>query len=261
MTAGIKANNDGSGAIQVGGTDYITISSAGAVAIPVSLTVGGVPAGGNYNLVAYTSPTTWDATAKKAAGLKAIKITVVGAGGNGGGTASGPTAPGGAGAGGGGGGGVIEYVPAANITPGTKTVTAGPGTNSFGPWGTATPNSPTATTSATAGSAGGAGSAPGVQSFAIGAGGAGSGGTLTFTGTTGSIGQYEQVSNRTFGGAGGTSAVFSGSSPAPTTPGGGVNGFTSTIYGGGGSGAPYRASGTGTGGAGAPGVVIIEEFY
>ena len=31
MTAGIKANVDGSGAIQVGGTDYITISSAGAV--------------------------------------------------------------------------------------------------------------------------------------------------------------------------------------------------------------------------------------
>jgi hypothetical protein len=41
MTAGIKANVDGSGAIQVGGTDYITISSAGAVAIPQTLAVTG----------------------------------------------------------------------------------------------------------------------------------------------------------------------------------------------------------------------------
>jgi hypothetical protein len=83
MSAGIKANLDGSGAIQVGGTDYITISSSGAVAIPVSLTVGGIPAGGNYILNQYTSPTTWDGTTKKAAGLKAVKVTAVGAGGNG----------------------------------------------------------------------------------------------------------------------------------------------------------------------------------
>ena len=41
MSAGIKANNDGSGAIQIGGSDYITISSAGAVAIPQTLAVTG----------------------------------------------------------------------------------------------------------------------------------------------------------------------------------------------------------------------------
>lgn len=41
MTAGIKANVDGSAAIQVGGSDYITISSAGAVAIPQTLAVAG----------------------------------------------------------------------------------------------------------------------------------------------------------------------------------------------------------------------------
>jgi len=41
MTAGIKANVDGSAAIQVGGSDYITISSAGAVAIPQTLAVTG----------------------------------------------------------------------------------------------------------------------------------------------------------------------------------------------------------------------------
>lgn len=41
MSAGIKANNDGSAAIQVGGSDYITISSTGAVAIPQTLAVTG----------------------------------------------------------------------------------------------------------------------------------------------------------------------------------------------------------------------------
>jgi hypothetical protein len=41
MSAGIKANVDGSGAIQVGGTDYITISSAGEVAIPQTFSVTG----------------------------------------------------------------------------------------------------------------------------------------------------------------------------------------------------------------------------
>lgn len=260
MTAGIKANNDGSAAIQVGGTDYITISSAGAVAIPVSLTVGGVPAGGNYNLVAYTSPTTWDATAKKAAGLKAIKVTVVGAGGTGGGTALPAAGVSGAGTGGGGGGAVIEYVPAANITPGTKTVTAGAGTNSFGPWGTATPNSPTATASATAGSTGGAGSSPNVPATTLGAGGVGSGGTLTFDGTPGSQSVHRAVDNRDMGGSGGASAIFG--APIPSTVGVNINGIAATIDGGGGTGSPYRnVVGTSTGGAGAPGVVIIEEFY
>jgi hypothetical protein len=41
MSAGIKANVDGSGAIQVGGTDVITISSDGAVAIPQTFSVTG----------------------------------------------------------------------------------------------------------------------------------------------------------------------------------------------------------------------------
>jgi hypothetical protein len=41
MSAGIKANVDGSGAIQVGGSDYITISAVGAVAIPQTLAVTG----------------------------------------------------------------------------------------------------------------------------------------------------------------------------------------------------------------------------
>ena len=41
MSTGLKANSDGSAAIQVGGTDYITISSAGAVTIPGTVAVTG----------------------------------------------------------------------------------------------------------------------------------------------------------------------------------------------------------------------------
>jgi len=255
VTAGIKANNDGSAAIQVGGTDYITISSAGAVAIPVSLTVGGIPAGGNYNLVAYTSPTTWDATTKKAAGLKAIKVTVVGGGGN---TTGGSTpVPGLFYQGGGGGGGVaVEYVPVSNITPGTKTVTAGAGTNSFGPWGTATPNSPTATTTATAG-ADGATTTASPATVSGGAGGAGSGGTFTFAGQVGG----GIVTNQTSPGAGGNSLLGWGCGGVPPSSNNapGVNGIG---YGAGGSGVTDSSSVLSQPrGVGTPGIVIIEEFY
>ncbi len=248
MSTGLKANNDGSAAIQVGGTDYITISSAGAVAIPVSLTVGGIPAGGNYDLVRYTSPSTWDATAAKAAGLKAIKVTVIGAGGAGGGPI---TTSSGAAGGGGGGGVAIEYVPVANITPGNKTVTAGAGTNSFGPWGTATPNSPTATTSATAGATGAA--VTGANYALGGAGGVGSGGSLNGGGGTGEKGNYAGG-----GGIGGSSMLGGGGQAGIVAADGGAG----TGYGGGGGGAYQVApSPTKVGGAGAPGVVIIEEFF
>ena len=41
MSIGLNANNDGSGSIQVGGSDAITITSGLAVAIPQTLTVTG----------------------------------------------------------------------------------------------------------------------------------------------------------------------------------------------------------------------------
>jgi len=243
-------------------------SIAGNATITGNLTVTGsitAGAGAPYVFNAYTSSTTWDATAKKAAGLKSIKVTVVGAGGAGGGSPS--TTTNNSGSGGGGGGAAIEYVPVSNITPGPKTVTAGAGTNSFGPWGTATPNSPTATTTATAG-ANGATSNPAVTAtVAGGAGGTGSGGTLTFTGQTGfSVmrGTNQEMSYNVGGnsllGTGGN--TYTGPVTAPT----GANGQAGNGYGGGGGGAvnfasPSLTAPAKTGGAGAPGVVIIEEFY
>ena len=236
MSAGIKANNDGSAAIQVGGTDYITISSTGAVAMPVSLTIAGQPAGGNYALQSYAAPATWS----KPAGLKAVKVTVVGAGGAGG------TVPTGASAGGGGGGGgaAIEYIPAPSI-PGPVAVTAGPGTNSFG-----------AFCSATAGANGGGGSG----NNAGGAGGVGSGGTFNVGGGGGGSG-HASGPLLAVSGIGGPSILGGGGQGVAVNSNVNTSGIAGRDYGGGGSGGIRLTTGTGPGGSGAPGVVIVEEFY
>jgi hypothetical protein len=248
MSAGIKANNDGSAAIQVGGSDYIEISATGDVAIPGTLTVGGIPAGGNYVLSEYTSPGTWDATTKIAAGLKAIKVTVVGAGGNG----STVSTVGSGGGGGGGGGAAIEYIPAPSI-PGPVAVTAGPGTNSFGGF-----------CSATAGASAIDNSAPGATLGAN--GGVGSGGNININGGGGGSGFRQSgvppASTVMLGGIGGSS-LLGGGGAGVSSLGGAVNtnGISGGNYGGGGSGAIRQFAGTATGGTGAPGIVIVEEFY
>jgi hypothetical protein len=249
MSAGIKANSDGSAAIQVGGSDYITISAAGAVAIPGTLTVGGFPAGGNYALQNYVAPGTWT----KPAGLKAIKVTVVGAGGNGG-AANGVGAPTrfAVGGGGGAGGAAIEYIPAPSI-PGPVAVTAGPGTNSFG-----------AFCSATAGSAGSTASNTvnvGIVA-AGGAGGAGSGGNINFPGGAGGVGTGALNTNMAVSGIGGSS-ILGGTalSVATNTTPGSAGGAGGNYGGGGGGAAAYSPGGNFSGGAGAPGIVIVEEFY
>jgi hypothetical protein len=245
MSAGIKANSDGSAAIQVGGSDYIEISATGDVAIPGTLTVGGFPAGGNYALQNYVAPATWT----KPAGLKAIKVTVVGGGGAGGPVVVQPVNITGAAGGGGGGGAAIEYIPAPSI-PGPVTVTAGPGTNSFGPFcsatagaaGTTAPGSPTVFNATTIG----------------GAGGAGSGGDLNITGQPGGVG----ATGPSMSGNGGSSILGGGANSVQQPSNGASNGLAGQDYGGGGSGASRLSSTSGaTGGAGAPGVVIVEEFY
>lgn len=192
--------------------------------------------GGDYILASYVSPATWT----KPAGLRAVKVTVVGAGGAGGPMTTGPTANAIA-AGGGGGGAAILYIDAPAI-PGPVAVTAGPGTNSFG-----------AFCSATAGGTGGGGA--GVSPAVGGTGGAGSGGTLNITGAAGMpIGQ--PAATPFLGGNGGSSILGGGGRGAANAAGGaGGN------YGGGGGGASKSSPGSFASGAGAPGVVIVEEFY
>jgi hypothetical protein len=231
---GVKIDSDNTGALQIktgsgAGTTAIDIDASQNVVVAGSLTATGgfVGGGGNYAMNAYASPATWT----KPAGLKAVKVTVVGAGGNGFSTPAGTSS---ATAGGGGGGAAIDYIPAPSI-PGPVAVTAGPGTNSFG-----------AFCSATAGATGA------IQ--VGGAGGVGTGGTVNFTGSTAGPFQAQTGGSSLLGGS-----VAGGSVTSPTNN---SVGFAGLNYGGGGGGAPATGSaGTRTGGAGAPGIVIVEEFY
>jgi hypothetical protein len=194
--------------------------------------VSGTVGGAMPTVQTFVAPGTYT----KPASIKGIKVTVVGAGGNGGNL----TTNGGTG-GGGGGGAAIEYIPAPSL-PGPVSVTAGPGTNSFG-----------AFCSATAGSVGGVFGAPG------GAGGGGSGGNLNIGGGGGGSGAFGSPSNQRIGGAGGSSILGGGAQSLQVTTPASSNGFNGTNYGGGGGGAAGTSGRTG--GTGAPGIVIIEEFY
>lgn len=247
MSTGLKANNDGSAAIQVGGTDYIQISSTGNVTIPQSqtisgnltvtgtATVGGQPVGGNYIMRTYISPSPWTAPAA----LKAVKVTVIGSGGNGGSastTAPSPRPPT-AGGGGGSGGLAIAYYDVSGVTP--LTITAGVGTNSFG-----------ALVSCTAGAAGGAGT-NGSN------GGNGAGGTVTPS-------PGIQISSPGFSGARWGAATRGGDTYLMYGVGGSADG-NGNGYGAGGGGGTRAGTptplGTTPGGTGTPGIVIVEEFY
>jgi hypothetical protein len=252
VTAGIKANVDGSAAIQVGGTDYITISSAGAVAIPGSLTVTGTITAGSgipYTLNAYTSPGNYT----KPAGLKLIKVTVVGGGGRG--APGNPTA---SGNGGGGGGTAIKVYPAPSLPASAIPYSVGAGGTAPSATGGTTSFGVAPLTVITA--TGGANSAPAFT------GGTGSSGDINFGGGPGqgylNIGAPINTMIGGMGGAagGGLGAGGGGGLSAPAT--GSLGGQPGQNYGGGGGGAGSQSgSSTGAGGNGAPGVVIIEEFY
>jgi hypothetical protein len=197
----------------------------------------GTVAGAADGINVYVAPGTWT----KPSGLLQVKVTVVGAGGNGG---SAPTPTNGSASGGGSGGASIRWIPAVTI-PGPVSVTAGAGTNSFG-----------AFASATAGAAG-SGNSGAIANG--GAGGSGTSGTINIAGNRGGgafsvPGQSYQIS-----GAGAPSILGIGGNTV--VAGGVVNGTPGSGYGGGGSGSVKQGAGTSAGGTGAPGIVIVEEFY
>jgi len=247
----------------------------------------------NYILRVFTGPGTWT----KSAGLKAIKVTVVGGGGGGGaagdssysGTTGPPlTAPSVA-AGGGAGGSVVGYITAANL-PGPQPVTVGAGgptdaiqgysgsASNFGSYmtgngGGSGGNSnhtiyPLLYLSTSQGSGGGAflgPLGPSVTDSMTVPGGSGSASFNTSAAPLGAGG----------GGAGGASIFGNGRGGAAASRGlgGGSGSQTGANYGGGGGGAalyyvedpnpstPGYLPGSRAGGAGAAGVVIVEEFY
>jgi len=135
---------------------------------------------------------------------------------------------------GGSGGWSSEYVSEASI-PGPVSVTAGPGTNSFGGFLSAT------------GGGNGGNANPGAAG-SPGSDGSGSGGDLNFPG---SYYRFRDNATGTYGfGAGGSPGP---SAFGPAAPGSPAQGHQQGGGGGGGN--------NGSGGSGAPGLVIVEEYY
>jgi hypothetical protein len=232
-----------------GGTGLTSVGTAGNV-----LTSDGsawvsqaISAGGNYISRIYTSPATWT----KPAGLKAVNITVLAGGGGGGGVNTVPT-PGDYKLGGSGGlarlPSLFNYVSAPAI-PGPVAVTIGAG-------GTAGANT---------GGNGGTGGTSSFGSFLSATGGTGGAGN-TVVNTSGNPGA---IGGATTGPALGV--LQYGNSINYGTPGSPRENATPAVkngvgYGAGGAAgvsAPSNPTATGadTGGAGAGGIIIIEEFY
>jgi len=202
--------------------------------------------GGLRSVQVFTSSGTWT----KPAGVKLVKVTVVGGGGGGGGGAAD-----GGGGGGGAGGIAIEIIDVSGTS--SETVTIG----ALGTGGAAATNGVAGGTSSFGSfcSATGGGFGTGVGSSTSGdggAGGAGSGGDVNITSDRGKMGSKSP--SFTTGGFGGTS------------PFGGVGregsqtnaraGLASTGYGAGGSGGSGNVGGTNVGQNGSPGIIIVEEY-
>lgn len=257
-TDGIQITSDNTGTLDIktgtgAGTTAISIDASQNVTIPGTLTVAGQPAGGDYIMRTYTSPSPWT----KPAGLKAVKVTVLGAGGAGGaGVTVLPTTTSGKGGGGGSGAYAQAYYDAPAVSP--LTITAGAGTNSFG-----------ALVSCTGGSAGAQGT------NGNGAGGAGGSYTpspatiIASNGFSGAAGSGDSNKNFNAGDSSGGNTFaglgFGGntSAPIPSNPSTAYPGTAGYGYGSGGGGGIRTVPGAGTapGGTGAPGIVIVEEFY
>jgi len=203
----------------------------------------------------YTANDTWT----KPAGLKYIIAEVTGGGGGGGGN----TDPNYACGGGGGGGYSREIIPVASLGA-TEAVTvgaagaAGAGTGGAGGTGGTSSFGTSPFLQAT----GGAGGATASTKAAGGAGGVGSSGTLNIEGQDGGYGLAESVNDFAHSGYGGCSHYGGGGAAVVVFSTNSDVGINGNNYGGGGSGAAIaNASADTAGGAGAPGVVIITEFY
>lgn len=257
-------NGSGSGVIFLGSaaktsvadtTGYITMSgsTSGTVQIQPSAAASGtviLPNGGTLavgipNKQIFTSGGTFTIPA----GVTALKVSVVGAGGAGGGATTTANA---SGTGGFGGGAAVKWL--SGLTPGnTLTVAVGTGgtgvANGAGnSGGNSSVSSGTQTISTITGSGGGGGATTG--NIVLFSGGTATGGDQNITGGS----PTSMLVNYCNAGSVGGTSIFSG---------GGAGGFTGagvagTNPGAGGGGAGGGAGGTVAGGAGANGIVIFE---
>jgi hypothetical protein len=247
-----------------GGTTWTEIATAPLVSVPYALYANSA---GSAGAAASTMPTVQVFTASgmwtKPVGLSYVVVEVVGGGGGGGGASA---ANGALGGGGGGGGGYARKVIPASSLASSVPVTVGAGgvpgsmggddgdhggNTAFGPYCSAT------------GGAGGAGSLSEVYPSGSGSpGGVGTNGDLNAKGGGGGAGTGVAGSSAiSQSGSGGTS-VLGGGAEGVTDAAASIPGKPGGAYGGGGSGG-YKHAGDNpiNGGAGAPGAVIVTEYY
>lgn len=234
--------------IPFGTSGQVPVSSGGSVAFQtltaptVSIANTGSLSGGFSATGNYTPPT----------GVKWIRVTVVGGGAGGGGTAS-TAANSGAAGGGSGGATCIKWI-ANPLSTYAFTVGAG-GSISGANGGASTFGSLTA-----GGGAGGVSAVQGTTTTVSGTpsiGGTATGGDLNIQGGMGEAGLIFGTTNA-LSGAGGAS-IFGPGGVSQTSTNVGAAGLN---YGSGGSGAAQTNNGgVKAGGAGADGIIIVEEFY
>lgn len=232
----------------------------------ISAPGGGGGSGVLVNIQVFSSPGT--TTYTPSAGATTAQVIITGAGGGGGGADSPDAANETVGGGGGAGGTAIEFVDLSATT--SVQVVVGAGGVAGANTGTTGGNggwSLFSTFASSTGGTGGGGSAVNATGCAAagamgtpGTGGAANNGTMNVAGGTGNSGSC--LAEIVVGGEGGASywggGARGGADPAAD---GSSAGITSTTYGAGGGGAADEDSATGaTGGAGAPGVVVIYEY-
>ena len=256
IATALAATPQGSGSVVLATSPTLTtpiissIVNTGTLTLPT--TTGTVALYGNAGVSSATVLTASNSAWAIPAGVSRLKVTVVGSGGNG--SAGNNWAGSAANSGGGGGGGGTAIQVFTGLTPGaTLNVTVG---TTAGATSSVASGSQTITTvQATGGASGSAGSS--TSGGAGGDGGLGSGGLLNIKGNPGNPGTLATVTSVTvFGGSGGGSSLGGGGyCPAPVSSGA-TNG--GNYGGGGGGGGAIVTTGGYSGGAFAPGVVIIE---
>lgn len=198
---------------------------------------------------------TANGTYTKPVDLKAVRVRLVG-GGGGGGSASGTTAGQASAGGGGAGGGYSERVIPASLLGATTAVTVGSGGGGGG--GTGGTSSFGAFCSASGGGGGTLDSAHATGTADGGQGGAGTGGDVNIDGQDGDVGRT--LAGEPSPARGGDSQLGYGGRQVVAVNG--AAGIAGQLYGGGGGGAALRAPfGAVSGGAGAAGVVLVENIF